>query len=49
MPAPSDLAIDVIGMVAGVPAANDFEKESAPELNDNYEELLELWERLKAK
>ena len=26
-----------------------FEKESAPELNDNYEELLELWEKLKAK
>ena len=22
---------------------------SAPELNDNYEELLELWEKLKAK
>ena len=26
-----------------------FEKVSAPELNDNYEELLELWEKLKAK
>ena len=26
-----------------------FEKVPAPELNDNYEELLELWEKLKAK
>ena len=26
-----------------------FEKVPAPELNDNYEELLELWEQLKAK
>ena len=25
------------------------ELSSAPELNDNYEELLELWEKLKAK
>ena len=27
----------------------EYEKESAPELNDSYEELLELWERLKVK
>ncbi len=26
-----------------------FEKVPAPELNDNYEELLELWEKMKAK
>ena len=30
-------------------AGAQFEKVLAPELNDNYEELLELWEKLKAK
>ena len=36
-------------MVWSFGRALKFEKVPAPELNDNYEELLELWEKLKAK